>query len=59
MTLPEPTVEAKIVVKCKTCPTLIEVTPPSLPSDIPQYETVIKRGNIVCQRCFRWLSKKH
>ena len=55
----EPTAEVtKIVVKCKICTAAIEITPPSLPDDIPQYATVITRANVLCQQCFRWLSRR-
>lgn len=48
---------AKLIVQCKCCPAKIEVTIPELPDDIPDYVTVLKRGNVVCHACFRWLSK--
>jgi hypothetical protein len=48
--------DAKLVVRCHCCRVVIEVTPPPNFPDTEPYETVIKRGNVVCESCFRRLS---
>jgi hypothetical protein len=50
--------KTKIIIQCKCCSAKIEVTPLDLPDDIPDYATVIKRGNVVCWECFGWLTKR-
>lgn len=47
----------KLKIKCHCCPAIIEITPPPQFADTELYETVIKRGNILCDACFRRLSR--
>lgn len=47
----------KLSVKCRCCATVITVTTVPEFDGLELYADVLRRGNVVCERCFRGLSR--